>query len=911
LIIDRPDTPDVNLWDLLIHYDATITANEKSVRSLKSLIQAPDNGFLVVDILTKFLQLRNCFSKPSHINHGLNAHFKTAELILLIGKSFFSEYWHCNLTSYIDKVKSHNGQNFALDDLTFFEEQRLFNRKSGTNYKTKHRFYVTLFYPHHAQDIKVDTAAGYMLAASTLNRLKAYAFNLLSNTSGVIEEKLISYLYNGFRGIISKDSFEHLLLNNPRFASLSEINLTLNSKISSLEAMLENPEQILAFAMRRKTFMGASIKQTEDQIKLFCEGLINNKLNKLRLFFIYFDPADKALLKQSDNQKRSVHREKYNLRLGSVILEGQEDKHISLNYEVIQSTRIKGISSIAGNVDIDDEPNESIGQILTVDEEKPCQSKSVMVKVMSAKQKNHHIALHNQYLLTGASPRIQRYWFDWSCQKLTEFNQILANNTMPSTTDQANTKYAIGILVLLMTGRGIKEVHFLERSLVDTGGNAVTFFDQGARIALPYPNYVYQSVRISPLFINALSDKVELLLPKRLRELMSPIWQFFIDKQQHVVTIPTLMSLKDEQETKINLKHLADSVFRSLYKYANGDLWLTSLFTGNPVGLSKTQRHYASCNLTVVQKTFLQHLSQFIDAPLIRGKEEPQRVGSQFYLDEAVFAEFICQLHTLISVKQRPLATDILSKEDIVRLFNLLSFYTDILIAFSTGMRNVVDPFVPTDEVSLKGWCYINDKNLFDGYNTRFCYLPEVVRTQLQRYLALRDIFIRRLTDRGRLDGSVKVKGTKKDIGRIATNNQLLLLTFDANQTGKVNYCTLIPYTRTPAFACVTEALVYFKTPILFNLLELKTNMNRHYLRGKLFDLGVSPSYIDAYMGHFNLGSEPWGMRSMFNQNQYQQQLGDAINKIAQLLNFQPTDVVEPKVFQNKAKKNGVRLNDT
>jgi hypothetical protein len=188
---------------------------------------------------------------------------------------------------------------------------------------------------------------------------------------------------------------------------------------------------------------------------------------------------------------------------------------------------------------------------------------------------------------------------------------------------------------------------------------------------------------------------------------------------------------------------------------------------------------------------------------------------------------------------------------------------------------------------------------MYDGYNTRWVYVPEEVRFHLTEFEKIRREFLLRLTSRKQMKGVFNARPKNKpkhEYEGFAKEHDLFLFrTMSIAGSSDSFRFTPTPYQRTTAILFAEKAFKHFKVKSPFPLAALKTNSNRHYLRGKLLDSEVDPYYIDCYLGHWHIGTEPWGKHSIFNIENYQLQLSKAIDSIVTDLKLKSISFIEGK----------------
>ena len=205
----------------------------------------------------------------------------------------------------------------------------------------------------------------------------------------------------------------------------------------------------------------------------------------------------------------------------------------------------------------------------------------------------------------------------------------------------------------------------------------------------------------------------------------------------------------------------------------------------------------------------------------------------------------------------------------------------DTFGAFSGGIRNITNPIINPYEVSQQGIYRVNDKNKFDGFNTRMVYVPPELIDLLKQYWQIKQQLIRYLKHQ---------KQFKKKNQEVAKDHHIFVL--DLSKKGKIQ---LHPYKRN---RCRDEIAKMAKEQAkhfgfkkrhlkLFDLMRgIKTNVNRHYLRGRLLELDVPGYFIDAYLGHWHTGTQPWGSMSLFHKELYFKMMKATLPKILSELGF-------------------------
>lgn len=405
------------------------------------------------------------------------------------------------------------------------------------------------------------------------------------------------------------------------------------------------------------------------------------------------------------------------------------------------------------------------------------------------------------------------------------------------------------------------------------------------RLVLPIDNHVYKLNSDRNIYIQNTGRHLVLRLPNISGKDIFKLWNQYQAKFN-----PKALSFSIK--TFISNIGEVQKLIQYLYRKQIDDDWFIALITDKRISIVNTVKHYASISEQQLQGRVNQHLGLFLEGVEFYKSTSPIRVGSLYYPNEQVLKKQFSATRRLINLGVKKLETSVLPTNIMIPWLNLLAFYTDCMIAYSVGTRNVEDPFVQPEKVLSTGWTIIDDKNQFSGYNSREVFLPKTVIEQIEAYRELKSIVFNKLTDRGVTPGlnhvidkndktSSKFEEFKLNdkLKGFLNQNDLLILEPIAHPLGKPHQNGILPksYTRQYMHNLLKDFFKYSRTMPKFNTRNLKTNTNRHYLRGKLLELNVNPMYINSLLGHWHIGQEPWSYRLLFNQEQYHQQIERAI----------------------------------
>lgn len=177
---------------------------------------------------------------------------------------------------------------------------------------------------------------------------------------------------------------------------------------------------------------------------------------------------------------------------------------------------------------------------------------------------------------------------------------------------------------------------------------------------------------------------------------------------------------------------------------------------------------------------------------------------------------------------------------------NAYTAYTIAMLMFCTGYRSIRDPLPNQTHISLpRAVIVIADKTNDHQSNARFLPLPEIMVEQFGVYLQHRKAMLNRL---------------QLFLGH-DWETPFLFLDEHGNPQ-QVTPSRLKTYLQWP------------QSPPL--------NINRHYLHTQLKERGCSAEIVDAFMGHWDSGQEPWAKYSTFCPREYRAHITLRIEEVMQ-----------------------------
>lgn len=895
--LKRPKASDIDFWHI---FAEMYNPKQEEIEKLKVFIQAPSNGFLLFDVLRNFTQLEKDIEKGVKPYQKFKSFIGTAKWMLAeITQNFKAvdeSYYHLYFDAYITKVCELN--HFDLSDQT----ERLTKFVHGNllhSHKKNNALYTGLFFPYVADTSLLEERPSLAMTLQVQKFIKAQSFKLLANSNIKLPDSALYEFSSGLIKIITLEQYDHLNIAGYELMDTPEkiFHAILRGHEDDEHALEDKTKQKHLKKKANKNELKAN-DGDEDEIASK-EGIERAQKRLLRFFARFFQR--KFAKTKNENTSNSSERGTYNRKMGLVVL----DKIFKEKYTYTEAempiyrngnnTKVRSIrhpkpagsksNATSDYVEYgDDIDAETDTEQLSWIQLPSCELKNPIAKLIHTKRLAPHIAFANQQLKSrlaeNAVSKIMNHIND-------AFFDIELNGRFDYKIEKR--KILLSLILTILLGRHFKSIRF-DQAKIDIQTLELSEDCSKAWLKIPHYHNVFYLAH-PELFQKASINLVELVMPDEVRSLLSTLVVSLQEDgmiKKGRLNLPTSQTinsyLSENIRKQLELPRLMNAVSRSYSLYSQNDSWLMGIFSGDELGLQKTQKHYASIPLRKTQRIFEKHCASFLGVkviPYLGFNRTELRLGSPFYINRDMFGELVISLYQLSRPLIEPLKFEMTNLEEIVVRFNALAIYIDLYCAFSCAIRNVYDPSVDIDMISEEGLYRVNDKNIHDGFNTRITYVPPTLRRALEQYRLMRRKVLVALKKVGLMDGG-RHKLTKQ--------NELIYFTIENNCRIQVNR-----YSRMAARdAFCSKSAIYLQLEggieELHLLTQLKTNVNRHYLRGRLLELDVPGFYIDAYLGHWHLGTQPWGQMSLFDQKDYMAIMRQHIPNILDELGFKAFD---------------------
>jgi hypothetical protein len=229
-------------------------------------------------------------------------------------------------------------------------------------------------------------------------------------------------------------------------------------------------------------------------------------------------------------------------------------------------------------------------------------------------------------------------------------------------------------------------------------------------------------------------------------------------------------------------------------------------------------------------------------------------IGSPLYLQEDAIKNCNIQhIQHLAELRDKGIAR-------IVDFHNSYSLYIYRLICLASGYRPVVGACGRISDICLdSGKYWISDKERRERVVARMIVLPEIAIQQVENYIGHLDSF--------HFFAHSQIHEVTDHIALIKAGHADMLFFIDEGQVIQISPKTLKPY--------MTEQF------------PVAPNWHRHFLRSFLMTReNISPSLIDCFMGHEEMGQEGFGRFSGFSYADFKE-LSNVLQQLLISLEFE------------------------
>ncbi len=319
-----------------------------------------------------------------------------------------------------------------------------------------------------------------------------------------------------------------------------------------------------------------------------------------------------------------------------------------------------------------------------------------------------------------------------------------------------------------------------------------------------------------------------------------------------------LEALRRQCGGRQTLQRLSIYLHDTLSRAKGSDITLAMAVSDRLDVLGRVPLHYTALSVRRIKEVYgsiCTEIATCVGAPAVKKSEvskgDEVYVGSMLVPARDTVVNLVTELRSRLDVARTEAAE---GEQKLKRLHNVLTVYTIMLVASATGYREVSDPLFQRAEIDWEtGFAVISDKDTDDLYNARIVWLPPVCIEQLDRYQKHLSLLEQRLfTMNQDLFFSVRRKAVG---GRRPLRENPSFMYLDKNQNGL------------PLQPRILKSLVGKVN------YHLKVSSARHFLRTNLIAQGCPVEVVNAFLGHWERGLEPWGSHSGLSPFDYRNEL--------------------------------------
>lgn len=288
---------------------------------------------------------------------------------------------------------------------------------------------------------------------------------------------------------------------------------------------------------------------------------------------------------------------------------------------------------------------------------------------------------------------------------------------------------------------------------------------------------------------------------------------------------------------------LSKFLFFELLAQSGGDVCAASLVIGEEHRLAHVRLFYSMLTVDYLRQLYLNAVIKIesrLYAAIEKKKELPPTTLTPF--PNLHVGSRLCPTLEAVKIAIAKLYEDIEKSnyaQDIVKTHNLNTLLTLWHFAFATACRAIDTPYLSLPEIDAgTGIASLADKDDGTGYKARLIWMPPSVMRRMVQHEYYRDELLAQLPD--------------------GVANDLPIFFLEKSRSGQLK-----PLRARPATL----------EPIMQPYLPYPANFHRRFMRSELLSRGCPVEVVDAYMGHWSMGEEPWAKFSSFNFEEYRHQL--------------------------------------
>ncbi|MDE2623254.1 MAG: site-specific integrase [Betaproteobacteria bacterium] len=333
---------------------------------------------------------------------------------------------------------------------------------------------------------------------------------------------------------------------------------------------------------------------------------------------------------------------------------------------------------------------------------------------------------------------------------------------------------------------------------------------------------------------------INLLTDKRNSSSQRTINDFRLFHRQPGTLKNNLMALLKEMDPTGRLTPHKASIFlhNRIMQVTRGDICAASLICGDLHRLARVRLFYSILTAETLQKIYLEATKELVGQLLHAGnKQFPVQNPAIEQSDCFVGSRFCPKTESVIKAISG-LKSDLRSAgspSESHEAHNLYTLLTLWHFTFAIACRAIETPYLPLAQIDPEsGIAIFADKDDGTGYKARLIWVPPEVLGQMNAY-----------------------EQHRASLPQASESTEPIFFLVPGRK-GAIESTPVRPKSM---------------APIMEKYLKYPANFHRRFMRTELLSRGCPMEVVDAWMGHWHFGEEPWGRYSSFSFQEYKETL--------------------------------------
>lgn len=292
-------------------------------------------------------------------------------------------------------------------------------------------------------------------------------------------------------------------------------------------------------------------------------------------------------------------------------------------------------------------------------------------------------------------------------------------------------------------------------------------------------------------------------------------------------------------ETKLNR-----FMFNRLLQECDRDICAASMLAGEEHPLARVRLFYSVVPVKELQQKYIDATAELVGLLYATaGKQHSsvqppaiddgtRHVGSRLCPTLDTVKRAIAKLKRAIQISAK--------SDDIIDHHNLYTLFTVWHFAFSTACRAIETPYLPLSAIDKEaGVGLLSDKDDGSGYKSRLIWLPPTIIAQMQLYEMYQCELLSQFPD-------------------LMTKDNPPVFFLEHGRGDRLQPAMVRP-----------KSIQH----VMEKILPYPANFHRRFMRTELLARGCPSEIVDAWMGHWHMGEEPWALHSSFSFQAYRDEL--------------------------------------